>query len=70
MELGVLILDIEIKRDTCKAIQPGPASSEGERPSTNPVIRVRFSMAQQMDISFASVAENISDFDLFGKISL
>ena len=31
--------------------------AEEERPSTNPAILVWFSLAQQMDISFASVAE-------------
>ena len=46
---------------------PEPTSSEVKRQSTNPAIQVQFSVAQQMDISFASVAEKICDFDLFRK---
>ena len=31
---------------------PGPASTEGDRPPTNPEIRVRFPLPKQMDVSF------------------
>ena len=42
---------------------PGPASSEGERPSSNPAIRVRF--PKQMNISFSPWQKNMRDPDLF-----
>ena len=37
-------------------LQPGPASTVGDRPPTNPAIRVRFPPPKQMDVSFSPVA--------------
>ena len=37
---------------------PGPASTVGDRPPTNPAIRVRFPPPKQMDVSFSPVAIN------------
>ena len=38
-------------------MRPGPASTVGDRPPTNPAIRVRFPPQKQMDVSFSPVAE-------------
>ena len=45
---------------------PGPASSEEDRPPTNPAIRVRLSL-KQMDISFASGKNIMRDPYLFER---
>ena len=48
----------------------GSASSEGERPSTNLAIRVWFSVAQQIDISFAFVVEKYATSIYSEKFSM
>ena len=49
---------------------PGLASTEGDRPPTNPVIRVRFPPPpKQMDISFSPWHSIMRDPDLFETFS-
>ena len=46
-------------------LTPGPASSEGERPPSNPAIRVRFPLKLTDEFFFLTVAEKMRDPDLF-----